>query len=165
MAALKITTKLDFIHRQKIRPQTLGHGLDRADPVFGARRHLTFFARQQRHNRRATQTDNPLVNLARQKPQRQTDYARFIAQHPFNRIMGFAGVGRPQNSRDSAVILHNTARRLQRHTLKPGYSTQNLLIMRHKFQNLAVRFKCFFGLLHRFLQHAQTRHRPEMTRA
>ena len=101
MTALGIGAKLNFVDRQKIGAHALWHRLDGTDPVFGARRHDPLFAGDKRHHRRAAQGDDLVIDLARQKTQRQADHTRAIAQHPFNRIMRLAGICRAQNRQDS----------------------------------------------------------------
>ena len=67
MAAFGVGTELNFINRQKIGAHAIGHRLDRADPVLGARWHDAFLAGDQCHNGRAAQINNAVINLARQQ--------------------------------------------------------------------------------------------------
>ena len=94
MAALRIGTKLNLIDREKITAHALGHGLNSTDPVFCAGRHNALLAGDQGHNGRSAQRYDFVIDLAGQQPQRQSDDARAMRQHPLNRIMGFARVGR-----------------------------------------------------------------------
>ena len=41
--------------------------------------------------------DHLVVDLARQQTQRQADHAGRVRQHPLDRQMGLAGVGRPEH--------------------------------------------------------------------
>ncbi len=97
MAPIRVRTKLDLIDSDKIRAHALGHRLNRADPIGRARRHDPFFARHQRHNAGATHRDDPVIDLPRQQPQRQADDARAMGQHPLNRVVCLARIGRAKN--------------------------------------------------------------------
>ena len=94
MAAFGIGTKLDFVDSDEISPHAFGHRLDGADPILGARRHDPFFARDQRHDRRAANGNDLVIDLARQQTQRQTDHTGSVPQHTFDRVMGFTCVRR-----------------------------------------------------------------------
>ena len=94
MTTLWVGAQLNLIHRQKIDAHPIGHRLDRADPILGAVRHNAFFARDQRHHRRPPRPHDPVIDFAREQAQRQADHAGAVAQHPFNRVMGFSGIGR-----------------------------------------------------------------------
>ena len=50
---------------------------------------------------RAGAVDQLVVDLARQKPQRQADHAGGMRQHPFDREMGLAGVGGAEHGSDA----------------------------------------------------------------
>ncbi len=106
MAALRIGAKLDLIDGQKIRADIGGHRFDRADPIGRAVGHDPFLARDQRHDGRATDRDDAIIDLARQQPQRQADHACAVGQHPFNGVVGFAGIRRSENRGDRAVWGH-----------------------------------------------------------
>ena len=51
----------------------------------------------------ALHRDDPVVDLARQQPQRKADDARRMAAHPLDREVGLAGVGGPENGPDRCV--------------------------------------------------------------
>ncbi len=106
MAALGIGTKLDFINRNEIGTDFLWHRLDRADPILRAIRDNPFFPGDKRHTRGATLRHDPVIDLARQKPQRQANHPGPVAQHAFNRVMRFAGIGRPEDRRYPRRCLH-----------------------------------------------------------
>jgi hypothetical protein len=72
-----------------------GHGLDGADEIARPRRHALFLAGDQRHRALAHPRADPVVDLARQQPQRQPDHARFVREHALDRAMGLARVGGP----------------------------------------------------------------------
>ena len=101
MAAFGVGAKLDLVDGKEIGAHALGHRLDRADPVLGTRRHDAFLAGDQRHHRGAAQGHDLVVNLARQKTQRQADHPGAVAQHPLDRVMRFAGVCRAKNGHDA----------------------------------------------------------------
>ncbi len=102
MAAFGIGAKLDFVDRQERRAEIHRHRFHRADEILRAGRNDLFFAGDQSGEGRAFQTHDLVVNLARQKPQRQADHAGFVGQHPLDGEMGLAGVGGPQNGRNAA---------------------------------------------------------------
>ena len=97
VAALGIGAKLDLVNREEIGAHPSRHRLDRADPILDPIGHNPLFARDQRDHRGPPQSDDPVIDLARQKPQRQADDARAVREHPLDRVMGLAGIGRPQN--------------------------------------------------------------------
>ena len=97
MAAFGVGAKLDFIDGEKFDLAVERHRLDRADEIPRSARDDLFFAGDQRDLSRAPRLDHPIVNLARQQPQRQADHARGVSQHALDRQMGLAGIGRPQN--------------------------------------------------------------------
>ncbi len=100
MAPFGIGAELDFINGQKIAPHALGHRLNRADPIGRTRRHDPLFSGHKRHDAGATHSHNPVVNLARQEPQRQADHTGAVGQHPFNRVVRLASIRRPKHGRD-----------------------------------------------------------------
>ncbi len=101
VAALGIGDQLDLVHRQKIDRPLQRHGLDRADEIGGARRDDLLLAGDQGDRGHPAPLDDPLIDLARQQPQRQADHARGVTQHPFDRQMGLAGIGGAQDRRDA----------------------------------------------------------------
>ena len=101
MPSFRIGTELDFIHGDKIRAHAFRHRLNRADPVLRAFRHNAFFPGHQRHHRWPPERDDLVIDLPRQKAQRQANHTGAIAQHPFNGVVGFARVRRTQNPKGS----------------------------------------------------------------
>ena len=97
MSAIRVGAKLDFIDGHEIRPKIKRHRLNRANPIGRAIRHNPFFAGDQRHNGRPAEGDDPVIDLARQKPQRKPDHTGPMRQHALNREMGFAGIGGAKN--------------------------------------------------------------------
>src|SRR4029077_16014066 len=60
-------------------------------------------AGDQRDGIHARAIDALVVDLARQQPQRQPDDAGGMRQHPLDRQMGLAGVGRPEHGGDAGA--------------------------------------------------------------
>ena len=106
MPALRIGTKLNFVDGEEIGAQPFGHRLDRADPVLGALRHDPLFPGDQRHHRRPAHRNDTVIDLARQKPKRQADHPGAVRQHPFDCVVSFSGVCRPQNGRHTPALIH-----------------------------------------------------------
>ena len=106
MATVGVGAKLDLIHRDEIGANVQGHGFNRADPILAAVGHDSLFASHQPHHRGPSLGDDPVINLARQQSQRQADNAGTMGQHAFNRVMSFAGVGRPKDRRDPGAGVH-----------------------------------------------------------
>ncbi len=101
MAALGVGAQLDLVHRQELHRQRQGHGLHRAHPVVRPRRDDLLLAGDQGHRAGAPQLGDAVIDLARQEAQRQADHAGGVAQHAFDRQMGFTRVGRSED-RDEA---------------------------------------------------------------
>ena len=105
VAPFRIGAELYFVHRQEIRPPSQGHCLDCADEITGSGGQDFFFARHQGDCGGAFLRHHAVIDFPRQQTQRQADHAGAVTQHPLHRQMGFAGVGRSQNSRDAATLL------------------------------------------------------------
>ena len=97
VAALRIGAKLDLVDREKFDLAVERHRLDRADEIARPERNDLFFAGDQRDLGRAPRLDHPIVNFARQQPQRQADHARGMSQHALDRQMRLARIRRAQN--------------------------------------------------------------------
>ena len=54
-----------------------------------------------RNRARAAQFDEPVVIFSRQEPQRKADHAALMIEHPLDRVVSLAGVGRSED-RDEA---------------------------------------------------------------
>jgi hypothetical protein len=106
MPALGVGAKLDLVDGQEIRAIAHRHRLDRADPVLRALRHDPLLAGDQRHDGRAAQGDDLVIDLPRQQPQRQADDAGAMRQHALDRVMGLAGVGRPEDGGHDRAPAH-----------------------------------------------------------
>ena len=94
--ALPVSGQLDLVHRQEVDRLPERHRFHRADPVARARRYALLFARDQRHRRFAHARRHTIVDLARQKAQRQADHAGRVFEHPLDRAVSLPGVGGTQ---------------------------------------------------------------------
>ena len=106
MATVGVGAKLDLIDRDEIGAYVQGHRFNRADPILAAVGHDSLFSGHQPHDGGPSLGDDPVINLARQKAQRQADDPGAMGQHAFNRVMSFAGVGRPKDRRDPGAGVH-----------------------------------------------------------
>ena len=97
VAAFRIGAKLDLVDGEKFDLAVERHRLDRADEIARPERNDLFFAGDQRDLGRAPRLDHPIVDLAREQPQRQADHARGMSQHALDRQMRLARIGRAQN--------------------------------------------------------------------
>src|ERR1019366_8752510 len=59
------------------------------------------FARDERDSVRARLLDRAVIDLAGEKPERQADHPARMGEHPLDRVMRLAGVGRPKQDRDT----------------------------------------------------------------
>ncbi len=97
VAALGIGAQLDLVDREEARLEVLGHGLDGGDEIAGRGRLDALLAGDQGDRGGAFLGQDPVVDLARQQAQRATDQAAPVGQHPLDREVGLAGVGRPEH--------------------------------------------------------------------
>ena len=103
VAAFEIGRDLDFIDREKRDVEIPRHRLDGGDPEPRLRRFYLFLAGDQRDRIHPGAIGDLVVDLARQKTQRQTDHARGMREHPLDREMGLAGIGRPEHGGDAGA--------------------------------------------------------------
>jgi hypothetical protein len=61
-------------------------------------------AGDKRHHGRTAQGDDPVIDLAREKTQRQADDAGAMAQHPLDRVGGLACIGGAEHSADAPRV-------------------------------------------------------------
>ncbi len=80
------------------------HGLGGAEEIARAGRDDPFFAGQERNLLLSLDGDDPVVDLARQEPQREADDSRRMAAHPLDCEIGLAGVRRAEDRPDRGVI-------------------------------------------------------------
>ena len=99
--ALEIGRDLDFIDGEKRHVEIARHRLHGGDPEARLRRLDLLLAGDQRDGVGARASGDLVVDLARQQPQRQADHAGGMRQHPLDRQMGLAGVGRPEHRGDA----------------------------------------------------------------
>ncbi len=100
MSPFGIGAELDFVDHQTGHRDVLRHGFHGADIETRIFRNDLLFAGDQGDFARAPQADDAVIDLARQKPQRQADHAGLVGQHPFDGKKGLAGVGGPQDGGD-----------------------------------------------------------------
>ncbi len=97
VAALGIGRELDLVDGEEVHIHVARHGLDGRDPVAGALRLDLFFPGDEGDLLGANAGCDLVVDLTRQKPQRQADHAAFVAEHALDGEMGLAGVGGAEN--------------------------------------------------------------------
>ena len=103
MPALEIGRDLDFIDGQETHVEIARHRLDGGDPVARVLRLDLLLAGDERDAVCARAIRDLVVDLARQQPQRQADHAGGMPQHPLDRQMRLAGVGRPEHGGDAGA--------------------------------------------------------------
>ena len=122
VAAIEIACDLDFVDGQKLDHAIERHRFHRADEIAGALGGDLFFAGDQRHGGFAFGRHRPVIHLARQQPQRQTDHAAAVAQHALDGEVGFAGVGWSQDGFDPGAVGHGRMVGLGLGEFKPARS-------------------------------------------
>ena len=105
MAPVEIGRELNFIHRDESKVEIARHCLDGRNPIARRGRFDFLFARDERDRVGARPFHRAVVDLAREQPQRQANHATGMGQHPLDRVMGFAGIGRPKQDRDAPGAL------------------------------------------------------------
>ena len=113
MAALEIGGELDFVDGHKGDIEIARHRLDGGDPEARIRRLDLLLAGDQRDRVGADPLDAAVVDLARQKPQRQADDAGRMREHALDGEMGLAGIGRPEHGGDAGAAGARVADQLQ----------------------------------------------------
>lgn len=103
MPAFEIGCDLDFVDGEKTDVDIARHRLDGGDPVARIFRLDLLFAGDQRDRFNAGAIRDLVVDLARQEPQRQADDPGRMRQHPLDRQMRLAGVGRPEDCGDAGA--------------------------------------------------------------
>ena len=101
MAPVEIGCELNFIHRHESKVEIARHRLDGRNPVARRFRLDFFLARDERDRVRTRLFHGAVIDLAREKPERQADHPARMGEHPLDRIMGLAGIGRPKQDRDT----------------------------------------------------------------
>ncbi len=103
VAALEIGGELDFIDGEKCDIEIARHRLDGGDPNRGLGGLIFSSPVTSATASAPTRSTAFVVDLARQKPQRQADQARRMRQHALDGEMGFPGIGRTENGRDACA--------------------------------------------------------------
>ena len=93
MTAFAVRCELDFVDRDKVRIQLPWHGFHRADIEARAGRLDLLLASDERDLAGTYLGHDLVVDLAGQKPKRQSDDADLVCEHALNGKMGFARVG------------------------------------------------------------------------
>ncbi len=106
VAALGIGAELDLVDGEERGAEVERHRLDRADEILGVGRNDLLLAGDECRGARALQPHDLVVDLARQKAQRQPDHAGFVRQHPLDREMRLAGVGGAEDGGDFGRCVH-----------------------------------------------------------
>ena len=97
VAAVEVGCELNLVDRDEREVEVARHRLDGADPVARLARLDLLLAGDQCDRLDADLLDDAVVDLARQQAQRQADHARAMREHPLDREMRLAGIGRPQH--------------------------------------------------------------------
>ena len=103
---------------RKLTSRSDRHRLDRGDEVARASAADALLAGDQGDRAGALLRDDPVVDLARQQPQRKADHPAAMGEHPLDREVGLAGVGRPEHREHACSIVRH-----QRHELTMSAST------------------------------------------
>ena len=101
MPAVEVGGELNFVDGDEIKIEIARHGLDRRDEITRRARFDLFLACDERDLLCANSLHDAAIDLARQKPQRQSDHARRIGEHPLDGVMRLAGVGWTKNRGDA----------------------------------------------------------------
>ena len=104
VAAVGILRELDLVDRHEVRAFGDRHRFDRAGVPAGVGRLDALFACDEGAGFLALHLHHPVVNLAREKAQRQADHPRIVRKHALNGEVGLAGVGGTENGPDTRVV-------------------------------------------------------------
>ena len=102
VAAVEVGRELNFVNRHEGEVEVARHRLDGGDPIARPVGLDLLLAGHEGDVVGAGLLDHALVDLARQKPQRQTDHAAVVPEHAVDRVVRLAGVGRPEHGGDAA---------------------------------------------------------------
>ena len=89
---------------RKLDLEAFGHRLDGGDEIARGRRLDALLAGDQRDRGGAGLGGDAVVDLARQQAQRKADQAAAVGQHPLDREVGLAGVGRPEHGEHARAL-------------------------------------------------------------
>ena len=105
MAALAVGTDLRFVQGHERGPRTVArHGFGGAAHIACALGLDAFLARNQRDCRIAFDRAHPVVDLAREQPQRKAHASARMRNHALDRQMRLAGIGGPEDRLDRAIL-------------------------------------------------------------
>ena len=97
MAAIRVCAKLDFINGEEFHRPIQRHRFHRAGEILRLGRDDFFLAGDQGNIAFALHRHHAIIIFTRQQPQRKADTARGMGEHPLNREVGLAGIGRAKN--------------------------------------------------------------------
>jgi hypothetical protein len=89
-----------------------GHAFSGAEEIARVGRHNPLFAGQQSDFFFALYRDDPVVDLAREQPQREADHSRRMAAHPLDREMRLAGVRGPKDRPNRCICTRGHVNRM-----------------------------------------------------
>ena len=112
--ALEIGAELHFVDRHERHVEIARHRLDGRDPEARAVRLDLLFAGDERDRLRPDALDALVVDLARKQAQRQPDHAARMREHPLDREMRLAGVGRTEHRGHAGTARAHVAGRMGR---------------------------------------------------
>jgi len=96
--ALAVRAQLHLVDREEVDLPIERHRLDGAHPIRRVRRDALLFAGHQRDACLADARGHPVVDLAREQPQREAHHAALVLEHALDGPPRLAGVGRPELS-------------------------------------------------------------------
>ncbi len=103
VAAFEIGAQLHFVDSDKGRVDVTRHCLDSGDPEAWIERLDLLLTGDERDVVRAHSLHTFVIDLACEQPQRQPDDPGRMRQHPLDREMGLAGVGRSEHRSDACA--------------------------------------------------------------
>ena len=101
MPAIQVSGQLNLVNRDELGVEIERHGLDGAEEIARMRRDVLFLARDERHRLRAAERDHAVVDLPREKAQREPDHPGSVGEHALDRHVGLARVGRAEQGSDA----------------------------------------------------------------
>ncbi len=107
MPTLEIGSQLHLVDRHECSARLPRHGFDGADGKARAGRSNLLLARDQRNMGNPDLLNDPRIDLAREKTQRQADHATAVRNHALDGIMGLSGVRGAENGGDAPSAKHH----------------------------------------------------------
>ena len=102
--ALAVGGQLGLVECDESEIRADRHGLCRAQQPASVRRLDPLFPGDQRNPLRPLDLADPVIDLARQQPQRKADRAGRMGAEPFDGEVGLAGVGRAKHRLDAGLL-------------------------------------------------------------